>query len=169
MRSTAETSERLVFAILAAQVAALRDRIDTSAGVDLLWRTTDVLAQLSGLVLELLRDRAAPDPELDAQCAAAVSAETEIRRSLDELAFLQAQHSDFARQVADGVVTALKCLAAADGPVGARLSPDDLAARYVSEDQRKVHDAVIGKFDLDAVPVSRQPGIDSRDREGNGR
>ncbi|MGA2129343.1 MAG: hypothetical protein ABSG76_24695 [Xanthobacteraceae bacterium] len=148
VRATSDTSERLVCAVLAGQVAALRDCIDTGATVDLLWRTTDVLSQLSGLVLELSRRHPGSGP--DEQCAAAVAAEADISRSLTELAFVQAQHHDFARQMADCVVTALGRLAT-DAPSGARLSPHDLLALYVSEDQRKVHDAVARQFAIDAL------------------
>jgi hypothetical protein len=166
MQATAEASERLVCSILAAQVAALRDRIDTGATVDLLWRTTDVLAVLSGLVLELRQSHPGADAGLDERCAAALAAEAEIRRSLDDQAFLEAQRHDFTRQLADCVVIALERLATAGTPVGARLTPNDLIALYVCEDQRIVHDAVTGQFDVGVSQGPRLPRAEGRTREG---
>jgi hypothetical protein len=43
MGETAEANERLVCAILAAQVSTLRDRMDASSAFDLLWRTSALL------------------------------------------------------------------------------------------------------------------------------
>jgi hypothetical protein len=70
--------------------------------------------------------------------------------------------------MADCVETALERLAAADATVGGRLSSDDLAELYVSEDQRKVHDAVTRRF---IGGVLREPGRSSpgaRTPEGTG-
>jgi hypothetical protein len=156
MPSIVESGERLVCAVLAAQVAVIRDRVDNGATVDLLWRTADMLTRLSRLVVELSRRRPGPDPGLDEQCAAAVADETELSRSLDAMAFRQAQGQDVARQMADCVVMALERLAAgeaADGaPSGAPLSPSDLAALYVCDDQRQVHDAVTRQFAVEVPP-----------------
>lgn len=43
MQFNTEAGEHLVCAVLAAQVAELRGRIDTGATVELLWRTSDIL------------------------------------------------------------------------------------------------------------------------------
>jgi hypothetical protein len=51
-----------------------------------------------------------------------------------------------------------------DAPAGARLSPNDLAALYVSEDQRQVHDAATRQF---AIAAGRN-SAESRSREGPG-
>jgi hypothetical protein len=59
----------------------------------------------------------------------------ELGRALDERAFVQAQRIDLSRQMADVVVMALRGL---DGE-GAALSPEQLAAFYVSHEQRVVH------------------------------
>jgi hypothetical protein len=162
MQFTTEASENLVCAVLAAQVAELRGRIDTGATVELLWQTSDVLSRLSGLVLEFAKRCSDSDPNLNEECNAAVAAEAEISRSLESLAFAQAQRNDFTCQTVDCVVTALERLAATDVPVGARLSPDDLTTLYVSEDQRQVHDAVTRQF---AVVAGRN-GTEGRGRGG---
>jgi hypothetical protein len=151
MQATDESGERLVCAVLAAQVAALRDRIGSGVAVDLLWRTTDLLSQLSGLVAELLRRHPA-DAVLGEQCATAIAAEVEVGASLEAFAFLQSQRDDFARQMADCVVTALERLAAVDGPASDRLSPHDLAALYVSDDQRDVHEVVFRRLAGTTLP-----------------
>jgi hypothetical protein len=155
-------SEHLVCAVLAAQVAALRGRIDTGTTVELLWQTSDMLSQLSGLVTKLVQRCSASDDGLNAQCDAAVAAEGEINRSLESLAFQQAQRNDFTCQTVDCVVSALERLADTSAPIGSRLSAGDLAALYVSEDQRDVHDAAIRQFAIDAS--SRR--ADGGDREG---
>jgi hypothetical protein len=154
MQVTTEANENYVCAVLAAQVAELRDRIDGSATIELLWRTSDVLSQLSGLVLELAKRCHESDSELIEQCNAAVAAEAGISRSLESLAFEQAQRNDFTCQTVDCVVTALERLASTDRPANNRLSLDDLAALYVSEEQRKVHDAATRRIALGASPGS---------------
>ena len=160
----AEAGEYLVCAVLAAQVGELRGRIDTGATVELLWRTTDVLSQLSGLVVELAKRCHDSDLALSEQCNTAVAAEVEISRSLESLAFEQAQRNDFTCQTVDCVVTALERLAVTDVPAGERLSPNDLAALYVSEDQRLVHDAATRQF---AIAAGRNR-VESRSRERPG-
>jgi len=160
MQFDAEAGDNLVCAVLAAQVAELRGRIDTGAAVELLWQTSDVLSQLSGLVVELAKRCHKSDGDLSAQCNTAVAAEIDIRRSLESLAFAQAQRNDFTCQTVDCVVTALGRLATSDG---ARLSPDDLAALYVSEEQRQVHDAATRQF----VAVTRRNGVERHKREGS--
>jgi hypothetical protein len=164
MQFDTEASENLVCAVLAAQVAELRGRIDTGATVELLWQTSDVLSRLSGLVLEFAKRCSDSDPNLNEECNAAVAAEAEISRSLESLAFTQAQRNDFTCQTVDCVVTALERLAVTDVPVGARLSPNDLAALYVSEDQRQVHDAATRQFAI----VAGRNGTGSRSREEPG-
>ena len=164
MQFDTEASENLVCAVLAAQVAELRGRIDTGAEVELLWRTSDVLSQLSSLVVELAKRCHDSDRELSAQCSTAVAAEVEISRSLESLAFEQAQRNDFTCQTVDCVVTALERLAVTNVPVGARLSASDLAALYVSEDQRQVHEAATRQFAI----VAGQNGSQSRSREAPG-
>lgn len=157
-----EDSERLIHAVLAAQVAALRDRIELNTTVELLWETSDVLAQLAGLIAEQPQ-QGVRDPALESQCAVAVANVATISGKLEELAFLQSQHQDFARQVADCVVTALERLAGADAAAGDRLRPGDLRALYVCEEQRVVHDAVARQFpaasiDRTAVSPVQQDG-----------
>jgi len=144
MQSNAEANERVVCTILAAQLVGLRDRIDTGSGVDVLWQTADVLTELSVVVLELLRRCPGASPELKERCAAVVKGAAEIGRKIDGMACLGAQRHDLDRQMADCVVTALKGLAAGPGPMGTRVSPADLAALYVSDDQRKIHESVTG-------------------------
>jgi hypothetical protein len=163
MKSAAEASERLACIILGAQVKLLRDRIDSDAR-----RTTEMLERLSGLVLDTARRRHAPGPATADQNAAATAADAEIIASLDRLAFLEAQRHDFARQMADCLVTGLERLGAADAPAGARLSPDDLAALYVCEDQRKVHDAVTRQSGVE-VSRDQSPNTEKRDRKGTGK
>lgn len=147
---SAEASERLVCAVLAAQVEALRDQIDNGASVDLLWQATDLLSRLSGLLLDLTHRHSAADPGLHEQCVAAVEAEAEITRALDALAFAQTQRQDCARQMAECVTQALVILATTEAPMGSRLSPHDLAALYVSENQRTVHELATRQFELRA-------------------
>ena len=167
MASPTDASETLVHAVLAAQVAELRNRVDTGATLELLWRSSDVLAQLSGLVEELAGRCQNADAELHGRCDAAVEAEVSLRQALETLAFEQAQRNDFIAQTIDCVVTALGRLAAADVRESPALSPHDLAALYVSEDQRRVHQAVVRRFSL-AGPSDRD-GLESRDRERRGK
>ena len=167
MHLTTDANENLVCAVLAAQVAELRDRIDSGATVELLWRTSDVLAQLSGLVQKLAKRCSDSDSELNEQCSTAVAAQAEISRSLESLAFEQAQRNDFTCQTVDCVVTALERLAVTDVPPGNRLSPDELAALYVSDQQRQVHDAATRQFAIGASPG--RTGAGSHSREGTGK
>jgi hypothetical protein len=165
MQFNTEAGEHLVCAVLAAQVAELRGRIDSGATVELLWRTSDMLSRLSGLVLEFAKRCSDSDQELNEQCNTAVAAEVEISQSLESLAFEQAQRNDFTCQTVDCVVTALERLAATDVPVGKRLSPDGLAALYVSEEQRKVHDVATRRF---TIASAKRTGVESRGQEGPG-
>ena len=150
MQITADAEDRLVCAVLAAQVAALRDHIEGNSAVEMLWHATDVLSLLSGLVSELVGNAtggdAARDPRLDpglvGRCATAVAAQVEVSRSVETLALFQAQHHDLGRQMADCVVTGLQSLAAEAGGLSAR----DLSALYVCEDQRRIHDSVARQF-----------------------
>jgi hypothetical protein len=126
-----------VFALLAAQAAAVRDRIenDSTTHVDLLWKAADSITQLVALLDRLVRHAGTLPPELAASCASAGASNTELGRALDERAFVQAQRIDLSRQMADVVVMALRGL---DGE-GAALSPEQLTAFYVSHEQREVH------------------------------
>ncbi|HYP63693.1 MAG TPA: hypothetical protein VEQ16_07380 [Acidocella sp.] len=149
MGETAEANERIVCAILAEQVAALRERMDATAAFDLLWRTSALLSWLSGL----LSDASAhfshsphANPVLERERTEAITEIAEIRRALDDLAFLQAQRQDFAKQIADCVVIALERMAVAEMPPGTSFSSSDLAALYVSDDQRKLHDSVVTRL-----------------------
>jgi hypothetical protein len=141
-----EANERLVCAILAEQVSSIRDRMDASTTFDLLWRTTALLSWLSGLMNDLSHHSTNSNPVLDRERTEAITEIGEIRRALDELAFFQAQRQDFARQLADCVVTALERMAVAEMPAGTSFSSSDLAALYVSDDQRKLHDEVIRRL-----------------------
>jgi hypothetical protein len=141
-----DPSLRLTCAILAAQVAALRDRLGAATGIDLLWRATDALSRLSELVTELTEPGPAPDPMLLQRCAAATAGHADIGGALDELAFLQAQRQDLAQQMAACVAAALDRLAGEIAADGARLSPAELAATYVSDEQRAVHQEVIRRL-----------------------
>jgi hypothetical protein len=144
--STPEANERLVCAILAEQVSTLRDRMDSTSTFDLLWRTTALLSWLSGLLADHAHHDSASNPVLERERREATAEIAEIRRGLDELAFFQAQRQDFARQLADCVVTALERMAVAEMPAGTSFSSADLAALYVSADQRKLHDAVVERL-----------------------
>ncbi len=140
-----EASDRLICAVLAAQVAELHDRIEGDTTVELLWRATEVLSSLSGLVQDLGPQVGPSDPDMAERCAVAVAAEAEISRLIGAQAFVQAQRQDFARQVADCVVTALSRMAADPTP-GARFTAEDLAALYVCEEQRAAHKLVMDQF-----------------------
>jgi len=132
-------NDRLVLIILAAQVAAVRERIENSETIDLMWRTTDVLARLAGLVPELARRN--PGADMERQCTAAIGNMTDISKSLDDMAFVQAQRQDFTRQMADCVAIALARLAAPGN-----FAPDDLAKLYVCAEQRETHDTALRAF-----------------------
>lgn len=141
-----EANEKLVCAILAEQVSALRDKMDATATFDLLWRTTALLSWLSGLLTDLSRHSATINPVLERERSEALAEVAEIRHKLDELAFSQAQKQDFSRQIADCVVTALERMAVAEMPAGTSFSSSDLAELYVSDDQRKLHEDVVSRL-----------------------
>ncbi len=146
MVETAEANERIVCAILAEQVAALRERMDATAAFDLLWRTSALLSWLSGLLSDASAHASHANPVLDRERSEAITEIAEIRRALDDLAFLQAQRQDFAKQIADCVVTALERMAVAEMPAGTSFSSKDLAALYVSDEQRKLHEGVLHRL-----------------------
>ena len=151
MGETAEANERIVCAILAEQVAALRERMDSTSIFELLWRTSALLSWLSGLLGDVSAQSSHaghPNPVMDREREEAITEIAEIRRALDDLAFLQAQRQDFAKQIADCVVIALERMAVAEMPAGTSFSSADLAALYVSADQRKLHDEVIHRLGL---------------------
>ncbi|UZE49012.1 hypothetical protein [Rhodopseudomonas sp. P2A-2r] len=150
MQFDTKASDKLVCAVLAAQVSELRGRIDIGATVELLWQTSDVLSLLSGLVLEFSKRCSDSDSNLYEECKAAIAAEAKINRSLESLAFAQAQRNDFTCQTVDCVVTALERMAVVDMSSDARLSLNDLAALYVSEEQREVHNNAVRQFSFAA-------------------
>lgn len=150
MGETSEANERIVCAILAEQVAALRERMDATSAFDLLWRTSALLSWLSGLLGDTsahFSHSAHANPILERERAEAITEIAEIRRALDDLAFLQAQRHDFAKQIADCVVIALERMAVAEMPAGTSFSSTDLAALYVSDDQRKLHEDVLRRLE----------------------
>ena len=130
-----------VFALLAAQVALVRDRIesDASSHVGLLCQAADTVAQFAALLDRLARHAGALPTELEAARVAAAAADAKLTQALDELAFMQAQRTDLSRQMADGVVRALRGLDAG----GASLSPEQIAAFFVSQEQHTVHAAAM--------------------------
>ncbi len=142
MRPTAH--ERIVCAILAEQVASLRAKMDAMPAFDLLWRTTALLSWLSGLLADSAHE-GAHNPVLERERTEAIAEIAQIRHGLDDLAFLQAQRHDFARQIADCVVIALNRMAGET-----RFSSGDLAALYVSDDQRRLHDDVVRRLSAEA-------------------
>jgi hypothetical protein len=149
MTETAEANERIVCAILAEQVGALRERMDATQAFELLWRTSALLSWLSGLLGDgsaHLTHSAHANPVLERERAEALTEISDIRRALDDLAFIQAQKQDFAMQIADCVVIALERMALAEMPPGTSFSSADLAALYVSADQRKLHEDVLRRL-----------------------
>jgi hypothetical protein len=157
--ASADASERLVCAVLAAQVAVIRDRFDNTEAFDILWQTADLLERLATLVEELGRRCPEPDANLDEQCASAITAQAEARAALDSLAFNQSQQRDIARQMADCVATALARLAADQTQAaGRRLSPEDLAALYVCDMQREIHEIVASRFGLGTASPAPSAG-----------
>jgi hypothetical protein len=141
MPPAARAAQPSVFALLAAQVAAVRDRIETDATghLDLLWKAADTTTQLVALLDRLSRYAGILPPDLAAACASAETAKVELGRALDELAFAQAQRMDLSRQMADAVVLALRCLEAGDTSISA----EQIATVYVSQEQRAVHAAAL--------------------------
>jgi hypothetical protein len=117
-----DRDDRLVCAVLAAQVVALRDCMHANSAVEALWQACDGLA--------------------DAPATEAMPGLAQVRSGLEDLAFSQAQLADCLTQMADCVVTALDMLARSD----ARLPAGELLALYVTEAQRRVHEAAVGRF-----------------------
>jgi hypothetical protein len=138
MRPAIPAPEPTVIDVVAAQVAALRDRIEatTTLQADLLWQAADTLARQAALVAEFAGRAGGLPEDLSESCAAAA----ELGRTLDDLAFVQTQRADLVRQMAEGIVLALEHIRL-HGPA---LSPDRIAAFYVSQDQHAVHAAVLG-------------------------
>jgi hypothetical protein len=133
----ARAPQPTVFALLAAQVAAVRDRIESDAAthVELLSKAADTVTQLVTLLDRLARHAGRLPAELAASCALAEAADMALGRALDEGGFKQAQNMDLSRQMADGVVRALHKLDAGGG----MLSPEQIAAFFVSAEQHAVH------------------------------
>ncbi len=133
--------DKMVCVILAAQAAALRDRIDTGETIDLVWRTVDVLTKMASLAPELSRHN--PGADMERQCAAAIANMTNISQSLADMAFQQSQQQDFTRQMADCIAIALTRLAASRVAGQAPFSPGDLEKLYVCAEQREIHQIAI--------------------------
>ncbi len=123
---------RLVCAILAAQVTALRERIAGPFLFEQMLGCADLLSALSA--------KLAPGSE-------AAAAAARLDSALDDLALQHAQHQDLARQTAELVALALKILSTEDPGKPPALSPAGLAALYVSEDQRRLHEAVLAEYE----------------------
>jgi hypothetical protein len=121
---------RLLCAILAAQAAALRERIAGSVMFERLMRCADLLATLASQL----------PPGSEPSAAAA-----QLGQALDELAFYDAQQQDWARQTADLVAGALKLLGTAEEDPQQTLSLTRLLGLYVSDDQRQLHAAVLAE------------------------
>lgn len=166
MEASPDRSERLVCAVLAAQVAAIRDRIDNGFTVELLWRTVDLISELSGLVHELSQHGIAGDSGRIARCSSVLAVETEISRTLEDVVFQQTQHQDGTRQMVECVMTVLEQMAAEDPEGGSVPSPSDIAALYVSEEQQRVHDAVAQRFGAD--PSGKKPAESEPDGKPEG-
>jgi hypothetical protein len=122
MSSEIAANERLLTMVLAEQMAALGEQIGGLVMVERLMACGDLLA-----VLVSQLDRASP--------AAATAAR--LDSALDDLALLQAQEQDIARQTAELVMKALKLRSSAV------LSLAQLKALCVSDQQRRVHEAVV--------------------------
>lgn len=149
MSQAGESNESLVCAILAEQVANLRDRMDASEAFNLLWQTSALLSWLSGLLADMNHEAPQVSPLLDRERNEAITKIATIRHQLDELAFFEAQRQDFARQIADCVITALERMSSARMPEGTHFASADLAALYVSEDQRRLHENVLNRLRAD--------------------
>ncbi len=137
MQAADEQTERQVCSILAAQIAALRDRPDVVAPLDLLWRTTDVLSQFSELLC--VPSEQLGQSDWSEKCSSVLAAGAALSSLLDEAAFVQAQRQDFTKQMGDCVVKALERLSAEAQASGPRLSLAELQGMYVCELQREVH------------------------------
>ncbi|MBU6425442.1 MAG: hypothetical protein KGQ69_03820 [Rhodospirillales bacterium] len=134
---------------MAEQVSNLRDKMDASEAFDLLWQTSALLSWLSGLLTDMDRDASQASMLRDRERSEAIAKINTIRHQLDNLAFFQAQRQDFARQIADCVITALERMSSARMPEGTRFASADLAALYVSEDQRRLHEDVLTRLQAD--------------------
>ena len=128
----------MIFTLLAAQAASLRDRIMavTTVQADLLTQAADTIAHQAALVAELGGQGGGLPDDLAHVCTTA----GKLGEALDDLAFMQAQRADLARQMAEAIVQVLELL----GVHGTRMSPDQIAAFYVCQDQQDVHDLVLG-------------------------
>ncbi|MDO9711857.1 hypothetical protein [Paracraurococcus lichenis] len=138
MKNQHPGQEPAVFAVLAAQTEALRDRIvaTTTTQVELLWQAADALTRQAALLTQFADKGAAPQADLAGSCEAA----TTLGNTLDELAFVQSQRADLLRQMVEGIVTALEHMSA----TGGALTIEQLAKLYVSQDQLAVHEAIVG-------------------------
>jgi len=121
---------RVIFTILAEQLAALRERIAGPGMFERLVSCAELVATLSSQL--------PPGGE----CAATAA---RLDSALDDLAFHHAQHQDLARQTADLVARALTMLAEGAAVPARTLTLSALSALYVSDDQRRLHDAVVAE------------------------
>ncbi len=122
MSSENAANERLVTMVLAEQMAALGEQIGDLVVFERLMACAELLTVLVSQI-----ERESP--------AAATAAE--LDKALDDLALLQAQRQDLARQTADLVGQALRIVSIETLSLG-RLN--DL---YVSDQQRRLHEAVV--------------------------
>jgi hypothetical protein len=126
MSSENAANERLVTMVLAEQMAALGEQIGDLVVFERLMACAELLTVLVSQI-----ERESP--------AAATAAE--LDKALDDLALLQAQQQDLARQTADLVGQALRIVSIETLSLG-RLN--DL---YVSDQQRRLHEAVVAMND----------------------
>ena len=135
------TGDRQICAILAAQVAALRERVASGVDVELLWRTMDVLSVISELLCAWGPAQTAQDVGTSKAIAAAIAAADEVTLTLEAVALQQSQTHDLASQMAECVQNALQRLAM---PMGnePRMSAADLVSTYVCDEQRLIHATV---------------------------
>ncbi len=121
----------MAVAVLAAQADALQARL---ASPEIFQRLNLCTELLAGLAVRL-----APGSE----CAAAAA---RLDQTLDDLAFFHAQQLDLARQTADMMARALRMLAGTGSDSSFRLPLHTLAALYISEEQHRLHQAVVAEW-----------------------
>ena len=138
---TLGTSDRRVCAILAAQVAALRNRIDAGVEVELLWRIIDTLSTMSEFLAPLASEQLTPGAAMGKGPAAAIAAAIELTVTLEAVALRQSQAHDLVSQMAVCVENALHRLAMPNDSEP-RISLASLASTYVCNEQRSAHASV---------------------------
>lgn len=145
MGETAETDARLVCAILAEQVSSLRNKMDVTAAFESLWQVSALLSRL-GKILTQAEHQELEQVTSHAHLHELVAEITSTHKSLDNLAFIEAQRQDCAQQMADCVIAALKRLALTENPMETHFNPSDLETLYVSQDQHHLHKAVLTRM-----------------------